>query len=204
MICLQDLIPALRVKNVTIFELLDQEFHYGEFVFFPKLAAYLGRRAAIPAKDAQEIGQISELVYLYAKIHSSVKEGTLESENFRSRVQMPILIGDLFLGRFYRTLAECDKENCLPVYLDFMKQLNSQAIDYLDDANGAEETDSWLGLLAETVAKAVLVLAGDGITDKEGFLAEAGNYLSEQWPAMFGQRIGSVDELDTMLQAEMF
>ena len=204
MICLQDLIPALRVKNVTIFELLDQEFHYGEFVFFPKLAAYLGRSAAIPAKDAQEIGQISELVYLYAKIHSSVKEGTLESENFRSRVQMPILIGDLFLGRFYRTLAECDKENCLPVYLDFMKQLNSQAVDYLDDANGAEETDSWLGLLAETVAKAVLVLAGDGITDKEGFLAEAGNYLSEQWPAMFGQRIGSVDELGTMLQAEMF
>ena len=64
MIGLQNVIPALRVKDITIFDLLDQEFHYGEFVVFPKLAAYLGRIAAIPAKDAQEIGRISELVYL--------------------------------------------------------------------------------------------------------------------------------------------
>ena len=204
MICLQNLIPALRVKHVTIFDLLDQEFHYGEFVVFPKLAAYLGRIAAIPAKDAQEIGRISELVYLYAKIHSSVKEGTLEDEGFRSRVQMPVLLGDLFLGRFYRTLAECEKENCLPVYLDFMKEMNSQAFDRLETDVDSDFENEWLELLARKVAEAILVLAGENVCDSENLQVAAENYLRDQWPALYGQRISSVSELEIALQAEMF
>ena len=204
MICLQNLIPALRVKHVTIFDLLDQEFHYGEFVVFPKLAAYLGRIAAIPAKDAQEIGRISELVYLYAKIHSSVKEGTLEDEGFRSRVQMPVLLGDLFLGRFYRTLAECEKENCLPVYLDFMKEMNSQAVDRLETDVDSDFGNEWLELLARKVAEAILVLAGENVCDSENLQVAAENYLRDQWPALYGQRISSVSELEIALQAEMF
>ena len=204
MICLQNLIPALRVKHVTIFDLLDQEFHYGEFVVFPKLAAYLGRIAAIPAKDAQEIGRISELVYLYAKIHSSVKEGTLEDEGFRSRVQMPVLLGDLFLGRFYRTLAECEKENCLPVYLDFMKEMNSQAVDRLETDVDSDFENEWLELLARKVAEAILVLAGEDVCDSENLQVAAENYLRDQWPTLYGQRISSVSELEIALQAEMF
>lgn len=204
MICLQNLIPALRVKHVTIFDLLDQEFHYGEFVVFPKLAAYLGRIAAIPAKDAQEIGRISELVYLYAKIHCSVKEGTLEDEGFRSRVQMPVLLGDLFLGRFYRTLAECEKENCLPVYLDFMKEMNSRALDRLETDVDSDFENEWLELLARKVAEAILVLAGEDVCDSENLQVAAENYLREQWPALYGQRISSVSELEIALQAEMF
>ena len=153
MIGLQNVIPALRVKGSTIFDLLDQEFHYGEFVFFPQLAAYLGRVAAISVKDAQEIGRISELVYLYAKMHISVKEGTLEDAGFRSSVQMPVLLGDLFLGRFYRTLAECGKENCLPVYLDYMKALNSREVDQLAQENSAEPDMYYRNLLAAKVRK---------------------------------------------------
>ncbi len=203
MICLQNLIPALRVKDVTIFDLLDQEFHYGEFVFFPKLAAYLGRIASIPVRDAKEIGRISELVYLYAKIHRSVKEGTLEVAGFRSAVQMPILLGDLFLGRFYRTLAECGKENCLPVYLDYMKQLNSCAIDELETAS-VESDHIDLVLLVQKVAEAIAVLAGEAVSDVENLKVAAENYLREQWAQMYGDSICSLTELESKLQAELF
>ena len=202
MICLPNVIPALRVKDITIFDLLDQEFHYGEFVVFPKLAAYLGRIAGIPKKDAQEIGRISELVYLYAKVHSSVKEGTLEDAGFRSSAQMPILLGDLFLGRFYRTLAECEKENCLPVYLDYMKALNSHAVDCLEAGNDPDE--SYRMLLAKTVAQAIEILAGDGSSDGQSLQNAAEIYLQEQWPLLYGERITTLAELDSRLQAEMF
>ncbi len=199
---MQNVIPALRVKDITIFDLLDQEFHYGEFVVFPKLAAYLGRIAAIPAKDAQEIGRISELVYLYAKVHSSVKEGTLEDAGFRSSAQMPVLLGDLFLGRFYRTLAEYDKEICLPVYLDYMKALNSTAVDALEAGNDPDET--YRTLLAKTVAQAIEVLAGESFTESESLQKAAENYLHEQWPLLYGERIDTLNELESRLQAEMF
>ena len=202
MICLQNVIPALCVKDITIFDLLDQEFHYGEFVVFPKLAAYLGRIAAVPEKDAQEIGRISELVYLYAKVHSSVKEGTLEDAGFRSSAQMPILLGDLFLGRFYRALAECDKENCLPVYLDYMKVLNSNAVDALEA--GQQPDESYRTLLARTVAKAVAILAGEGYAEGERLQYAAETYLQEQWPLVYGERITTLAELESRLQAEMF
>ncbi len=200
---MQNLIPALRVKDVTIFDLLAQEFHYGEFVFFPKLAAYLGRVAAIPLKDAQELGRISELVYLYAKIHSSVQEGSLEDAGFRSNVQMPVLLGDLFLGRFYRMLAECEKENCLPVYLDYMKQLNSRAVDQLE-ADKHVFADADLELLAQKVAEAVAVLAGEGFTEGESLKVAAVNYLQEQWPAMYGDVIHNLSQLEDKLQTELF
>lgn len=199
---MQNVIPALRVKDITIFDLLDQEFHYGEFVVFPKLAAYLGRIAAIPAKDAQEIGRISELVYLYAKVHSSVKEGTLEDAGFRSSAQMPVLLGDLFLGRFYRTLAEYDKEICLPVYLDYMKALNSTAVDALEAGNDPDET--YRTLLAKTVAQAIEVLAGESFTESESLQKAAENYLHEQWPLLYGERVDTLHELESRLQAEMF
>ncbi len=202
MICLQNVIPALRVKDITIFDLLDQEFHYGEFVVFPKLATYLGRIAAVPEKDAQEIGRISELVYLYAKVHSSVKEGTLEDAGFRSSAQMPILLGDLFLGRFYRTLAECGKENCLPVYLDYMKALNSTAVDMLEAGKTPDE--SYRVLLAKTVAQAMEVLAGESFAERERLEAAAEKYLSEQWPLVYGERIHTLADLESKLQAEMF
>ncbi len=203
MICLQNLIPALRVKDVTIFDLLDQEFHYGEFTFFPKLATYLGRIAAIPLKDAQEIGRISELVYLYAKIHSSVKEGSLEDAGFRSAVQMPVLLGDLFLGRFYRTLAECDKEICLPVYLDYMKQLNSCAVDQLETGSVVEE-QAYVKLLAQKVAEAIAVLAGEGFAEGETLQVAAINYLQEQWSIQYGEAIQDISQLEEQLQAELF
>lgn len=204
MIGLQNVIPALRVKDSTIFDLLDQAFHYGEFVFFPQLAAYLGRIAAIPVKDAQEIGRISELVYLYAKIHSSVKEGTLEDAGFRSGVQMPVLLGDLFLGRFYRKLAECGKENCLPVYLDYMKELNSREIDQLEQQDSAEPDVFYLNLLAKKVAEAIVVLAGETFTETESLQVAAENYLQEQWPLMYGEAITSLAQLEDKLQAELF
>ena len=62
MIRLQTLISALRVKDTTIFELLEQEFYYGDFIFFPQLTAHLGRIANINAKLVKEVGILSELV----------------------------------------------------------------------------------------------------------------------------------------------
>ena len=201
---MQNLIPTLRVKVVTIFDLLDQEFHYGEFIFFPRLAAYLGRIAAISMKDAQEIGQISELVYLYAKIHVSVKERALEDPEFCSSVQMPVLLGDLFLGRFYRMLAEYQKEDCLPVYLEYMGQLSGHEVDRLQVHKKAEADDYYITLLVQKVADAIAILAGENAPAKENLQNAAANYLQEQWALLYGERIGSVAELEEKLQAEMF
>lgn len=201
---MQNLIPTLRVKDATIFDLLDQEFYCGEFIFFPRLASFLGKIAAISMKDAQEIGQISELVYLYTKSHVSVQEKALEEPGFRSKVQMPVLIGDLFLGRFYRMLAEYEKEDCLPIYLDYMKQMSAHEVDQLELYPTAEPDEYYLKLLVEKVADAIAVLAGDSFSGQENLRTAAENFWQEQWPLVWGERIRSLSELEEKLQAEMF
>lgn len=201
---MQNLIPTLRVKDATIFDLLDQEFYCGEFIFFPCLASFLGKIAEISMKDAQEIGQISELVYLYTKSHVSVQEKALEEPGFRSNVQMPVLIGDLFLGRFYRMLAEYEKEDCLPIYLDYMKQMSAHEVDQLELHATAEPDEYYLKLLVEKVADAIAVLAGEGFSGQENLRTAAENFWQEQWTLVQGERIRSLSELEEKLQAEMF
>jgi hypothetical protein len=59
-------------------------------------------------------------------------------------------------------------------------------------------------LLAKTVAQAIEILAGDGISDGQSLQNAAEIYLQEQWPLLYGERITALAELDSRLQAEMF
>ena len=104
------LAPALRVKDVTIFDLVEQEFYDGEFIFFSRLAAYLSKLAAIPAEDGQEIGVLSELMYLSSKMHVSLQTENESAQGLRTGLQMPVLLGDLLYGRFISALTEAKQD----------------------------------------------------------------------------------------------
>ena len=47
---------------------------------------------------------------------------------------MPVLLGDLFLGKFYKTLHEYAREDTLTIYLEFMKELNRERIGQLEQS----------------------------------------------------------------------
>lgn len=197
---MQGIIPALQIKDTTIFDLLWVEFHIGEFLFFPRLAEYLGEIAAIPLEDAKEIGAISELVYLYAKLHHSVTEEKPTASLFCGEVQMPILLGDLFLGRFYRTLAECGKEACLPFYLEYMKRINQKAVDKLQRRENKETDWYYRDLLVEYTADVTGMLAN---RESQTLRQAAANFLQDQWSVLYGECIDNLDTLKQQLQVVM-
>ena len=197
------LAPALRVKDVTIFDLVDQEFYYGEFIFFSRLAAYLSRVAGISAEDGQEIGVLSELMYLSSKIHFSLQETVASEQELRAGLQMPVLIGDLLYGRFIVYLTEAGKKDLLPVYMEYLRTFNAEQVRALQKK---QETPgaSYICLLAEKTADAVVLLADKSSVQAEQLRLVAENYFKEQWTNMQGTPITQLAVLENALQAEMF
>ena len=202
MIRLQTLISALRVKDTTIFELLEQEFYYGDFIFFPQLTAHLGRIANINAKLVKEVGILSELVYLYAKIHGSIATEGTKGEKFCKTVQMPVLLGDLFLGKFYKTLHEYAREDTLTIYLEFMKELNRERIGQLEKPSG--KIFNWIALLTETTVNVLCMLAGITAEEKDILYNAAQNFREEYGTVFHEERITGLSALEQRLQAELY
>lgn len=202
MIRLQTLISALRVKDTTIFELLEQEFYYGDFIFFPQLTAYLGRIANINTRLVKEVGILSELVYLYAKIHGSIATEGTKGEKFCKTVQMPVLLGDLFLGKFYKTLHEYAREDTLTIYLEFMKELNRERIGKLEKPSG--EIFNWIALLTETTVNVLCMLAGITAEEKDILYNAAQNFREEYGTVFHEERITGLSALEQRLQAELY
>ncbi len=202
MIRLQTLISALRVKDTTIFELLEQEFYYGDFIFFPQLTAHLGRIANINAKLVKEVGILSELVYLYAKIHGSISAERTRNEKFSKTVQMPVLLGDLFLGKFYKTLHEYAREDTLTIYLEFMKELNRERIGQLEQSSG--KIFNWIALLIETTVNVLCMLA-ESTAEERNILYHAAQNFREEYDTIFHEeRITGLSALERRLQAELY
>lgn len=202
MIRLQTLISALRVKDTTIFELLEQEFYYGDFIFFPQLTAYLGRIANINTRLVKEVGILSELVYLYAKIHGSIATEGTKGEKFCKTVQMPVLLGDLFLGKFYKTLHEYAREDTLTIYLEFMKELNRERIGQLEKPSG--KIFNWIVLLTETTVNVLCMLAGITAEEKDILYNAAQNFREEYGTVFHEERITELSALEQRLQAELY
>ena len=202
MIRLQTLISALRVKDTTIFELLEQEFYYGDFIFFPQLTAYLGRIANINTRLVKEVGILSELVYLYAKIHGSIATEGTKGEKFCKTVQMPVLLGDLFLGKFYKTLHEYAREDTLTIYLEFMKELNRERIGQLEKPSG--KIFNWIVLLTETTVNVLCMLAGITAEEKDILYNAAQNFREEYGTGFHEERITGLSALEQRLQAELY
>ena len=202
MIRLQTLISALRVKDTTIFELLEQEFYYGDFIFFPQLTAYLGRIANINTRLVKEVGILSELVYLYAKIHGSIATEGTKGEKFCKTVQMPVLLGDLFLGKFYKTLHEYAREDTLTIYLECMKELNRERIGQLEKPSG--KIFNWIVLLTETTVNVLCMLAGITAEEKDILYNAAQNFREEYGTVFHEERITGLSALEQRLQAELY
>ena len=202
MIRLQTLISALRVRDTTIFELLEQEFYYGDFIFFPQLTAYLGRIANINTRLVKEVGILSELVYLYAKIHGSIATEGTKGEKFCKTVQMPVLLGDLFLGKFYKTLHEYAREDTLTIYLEFMKELNRERIGQLEKPSG--KIFNWIVLLTETTVNVLCMLAGITAEEKDILYNAAQNFREEYGTVFHEERITGLSALEQRLQAELY
>lgn len=196
------LAPALRVKDVTIFDLVDQEFYYGEFIFFSRLAAHLSSVAGISAEDGQEIGVLSELMYLSSKIHFSLHGTANGAQDLRAGLQMPVLIGDLLYGRFIVCLTEAEKTALLPIYMEYLWAFNAEQV-YTLQQTGERAGASYIGMLVEKTADAVALLAGDGFA-KEQLRLAADHYFKEQWTSMQGAPITQLAVLENALQAEMF
>lgn len=190
------LAPALRVKDVTIFDLVEQEFYDGEFIFFSRLAAHLSKLAAIPEEDGQEIGVLSELMYLSSKMHVSLQTENESAQGLRTGLQMPVLLGDLLYGRFISALTEAKQDSLLPVYIAYMRQLSAGQVQ----GNGQQDA-SYVRLLARKTAEAVALAAG--MDDAGQLTAAAEDYWAEQWQRLQREKITTLAALEAVLQAEM-
>lgn len=192
------LAPALRVKDVTIFDLVEQEFYYGEFIFFSRLAAHLSKLAAISAEDGQEIGVLSELMYLSSKMHVSLRTKNDTEQALRAGLQMPVLLGDLLYGRFILALTEAEKNSLLPVYIAYMRQFSAR------QAQASKTRDDfYIRLLVQKTAEAVAIVAGMDSAGQSRLESAAGDYWTEQWEQLQGGKITTLAALEAALQAEM-
>lgn len=200
-ILLLNLIPALQVKNLTIFDLVGQPFQYGEFVCYSQLAAHLGKLAGISAEDAQEVGILSELLYLSSKLHDNLSEQVESTPQLRTELQMPVLLGDLMYGRFLSSITVAGKKEILPVYIEYLQQFNAKRIEMLRHDIPDESVVFYVGLLADKTAEVIARLAGMHTERQLELKRAAEAFMQKQWQK-HTEAVHSLMELEQMLQAE--
>ena len=129
-----------KLKNNDFFGLLDIKFYLKEFLFFPEFLTFLASRHNLDDNKAQNLGIVSTLVYLSAKIHFSVHD---ENEHYASSMQFPILLGDLLYGKVIETLMSSPYSDYLKDYLAYLQKLNAAVIDYLNGKISKDTLDDW-------------------------------------------------------------
>lgn len=196
-----NLIPALQVKDLTIFDLAGQPFQYSEFVFYSQLASHLGKLAGISDEDAQDVGVLSELIYLSSKLHDNLAEQVDSVAQLRSSLQMPVLLGDLMYGRFLSSITVSGKKGILPVYIEYLQQFNALRIEMLRKQNTDSGTPFYVGLLAQKTAECIARLAGMHNGGSDELKRTAESFLQNHWQVS-GERITSLNMLEQMLQGE--
>ena len=92
----QYLKEALRVKDTSVFELVDYTFYERDFVFFAQLIDHLGVLYNDCDKtELMDFAKLSQLLYLSSLLHFSLTEKTEDLQQLRAEKQMPVLLGDL-------------------------------------------------------------------------------------------------------------
>ena len=71
-VMLKETVEIIRIKQQSVFDLLDIPFYQEDFCFFPELALALGEDAEITAEQASKFGILSEIIHLSSKIHLSI------------------------------------------------------------------------------------------------------------------------------------
>lgn len=197
-----NLVPALKVKDITILDLVGQDFYYAEFVFFYRLADKLGKMAKISPEEAREIGFLSELIYLSSRIHFELKEQYKGESALRKDLQMPVLTGDLLYGRFVANITKLDKLVFLPDYMDYLKEFNAKQIDRLQDKEIEKTAKYFTLLLAETTANIIAAVAGKTDSNAATLKQAADDFLEEEWKLFYEDKITSLTVLEDKMKAE--
>ena len=156
----ENYLEIFKLKNNDFFGLLAIDFYLKEFLFFPRLMNLLASRNNLNDSKARNLGIVSTLVYLSAKIHYSVKDN--KKTTFAADMQFPILLGDLLYGKVIEVLLSGENSDCLNDYLHYLQELNAAVVDHL---NGEVNEEA----LAELRYVKLALLSADllGVKDEE-------------------------------------
>lgn len=199
---LKETVEMVRINHQSVFDLLDMPFYQEDFCFFPELALALGEAAQATPEQASKIGILSEIIHLSSKIHLMIAEETPTVQAERQQMQLPILVGDLLYGRFIHYLTAHDLEQYLPLYLQYLKNLNSCA------ANSLREQTVWqenkfahqTQMLAAVTAEVFALICGE---EKQQLLAaKAEQMVAERLSTWMEKKIMSLAELQSIAETE--
>ena len=156
----ENYLEIFKLKNNDFFGLLAIDFYLKEFLFFPRLMNLLASRNNLNDSKARNLGIVSTLVYLSAKIHYSVNDD--KKTTFAADMQFPILLGDLLYGKVIEVLLSGENNDCLNDYLHYLQELNAAVVDHL---NGEVNEEA----LAELRYVKLALLSADllGVKDEE-------------------------------------
>lgn len=193
-----NLLSNLQVKDLYFQELLNLPVYEGDLLFYGNLAGALGEYSGAEKQHVTEIGLLSELIYLYSLLHYNVAEVSGEEIGFRQSLQMPVLLGDLLLGRFYEAMAECGKDDCLDLYVSYIRDFSAHQMDDMDAGKTPKtEMPSFVMDMALTTAYSV---AKYSEKTPEECVAYAKNFTNENWQKMRGSRITDAQQAALLLQ----
>lgn len=128
---------VFTLRNNDFFNLLDTDFYLQEFLFFTQEAYFFAKLNHTDEDTAKELGLVSSLVYLSAKIHYFINNE--DNEGFAQKVQFPILLGDLLYGKVIEILSRGVGSVYIDDYLAYLQRLNAVTVDYFADKATAEE-----------------------------------------------------------------
>ena len=156
----ENYLEIFKLKNNDFFGLLAIDFYLKEFLFFPRLMNLLASRNNLNDSKARNLGIVSTLVYLSAKIHYSVNDD--KKTTFAADMQFPILLGDLLYGKVIEVLLSGENNDCLNDYPHYLQELNAAVVDHLNGEVNEE-------VLAELRYVKLALLSADllGVKDEE-------------------------------------
>ena len=188
------LIDAMRVKDGSVFDLTHYTFYERDFVFFIRLAKEIGKLLRCDDEKAEQLGVLSQLLYLSSVLHVSLTEQTEDMAQLRAEKQMPVLLGDLLYGRFISALTDTGNSVHLPEYLSYLKKFNANSVDYLE-GRMAFDMNHAAALLTEKTAN---VFSGCmGVTPDE-VRVDAEQFFADEWNVSRGEKVTSMAELEDL------
>lgn len=196
---MQALIEALKINNHSIFELLHMDFYVGEFLFFPRLAQWLGDTSQLSSERAEQIGILSALLFLSSKIHFKIAEQPHDATAVRYALQLPVLVGDLLYGRFIEYMTVHQLNPYMDKYIAYLKDFHSDMANGLRNGTLLEEQVAKKQL--HSLAKQTAFLVGkESGAEINGLQLRASAYAEQQWSQLYKQKITSLEALSALLQ----
>ncbi|MBQ5863762.1 MAG: hypothetical protein IIW67_08675, partial [Peptococcaceae bacterium] len=153
-----------------------------------------GRVVRCDKARAEEIGLLSQLIYLSSLLHVSITEETSDMEQLRAEKQMPVLLGDLLYGRFISELSETGNSSYLPIYLSYLKEFNANSIDSLEDRTEFDMKKAAFLLMVKTNEVFAMVMGHNPLD----VLMEGELFFAEEWNVSKGEKVTNMAQLEAL------